>query len=496
MNISTIQAPRLVQFGPLLITAALFIALLKTTTILWQLPLAAIVGLTLCYKWQWRGVLASIVLLGAIAGQYFWENGTHDWMWVLTLTLSFAAALVVTGLTFEESCHAWDILQKEVEDGKRNLLHITESVESSQQSYEAERNDLISRVEFLQKELAAREKKLSTTESLVGIVRDELTVMHAGQEKLLQELHEARQHVATQVPLSSDDSQPDNILEIATLKSHQETMLMELSLATQQLAAYEEEIAALTHHTKLIEEESSLLKNEQSRMKVIFESLNSEKWLLNNEKQLLESTIARLHADLESANQNNAQQLDTLHTIENSFKEMKCAAEDHQNNTKALNAHIDILEAERQNLNTRGLDLEIQCELGRAELAAIREKYHQLLIEIERLRAEKECVNPAGSEPKSQEARRFEGLYKQLCEQFEQKNIVLDNTRRELFFTQEKLIALYRDIEEATLTEGRENESLYQGILSVAERELNEMQSAYESEIASLNEIICKLSDP
>lgn len=69
----------------------------------------------------------------------------------------------------------------------------------------------------------------------------------------------------------------------------------------------------------------------------------------------------------------------------------------------------------------------------------------------QQLDAEKQKVPTAQALPEESHGwlRRTEGMYNQLREQFEEKSATLEETRRQLFFTQEKLLLVQREYEES-----------------------------------------------
>ncbi len=90
------------------------------------------------------------------------------------------------------------------------------------------------------------------------------------------------------------------------------------------------------------------------------------------------------------------------------------------------------------------------------------------------------------------EARRWEGLYKQLRQQFDEKSNILNETRRELFISQEKIEKLSREKEEYSLNSQTPLEKELELQIVRLEQEYDQAVAHYESEIAALEEIIQK----
>lgn len=115
--------------------------------------------------------------------------------------------------------------------------------------------------------------------------------------------------------------------------------------------------------------------------------------------------------------------------------------------------------------------------------------------EIHQLKAQLQQVQEPSEEGTIdlREFRRIEGLYQQLRQQFEEKNEVLNATRRELFIAQEKLLATQKDLEEAELkNENTVVKSLRQQ-LEEAEYERDILEKQYAVETQHLHELIDSL---
>lgn len=93
-------------------------------------------------------------------------------------------------------------------------------------------------------------------------------------------------------------------------------------------------------------------------------------------------------------------------------------------------------------------------------------------------------------ENKQTESHRIEAMYKQLKEQFHEKSMTLDATRRELFTVQENLLSLKKDWEETQQFDLSENEYLLQQDLDQLYSQLEKLEVEYKQEIQDLNEVI------
>lgn len=92
---------------------------------------------------------------------------------------------------------------------------------------------------------------------------------------------------------------------------------------------------------------------------------------------------------------------------------------------------------------------------------------------------------------KQREGRRLEAMYEQLKQQFQEKAMLLDRTRKELFHTQEKFLALQRDWEEAQLH--RDDHSAFESHLTKLDNEYAAMAKQYVCEVNALQDLITTL---
>lgn len=141
-------------------------------------------------------------------------------------------------------------------------------------------------------------------------------------------------------------------------------------------------------------------------------------------------------------------------------------------------------------------------KLARHEVATAYSNQEKLTQEIEGLQREYEKLKNAQEEQRQQpaegivemrELRRIEGLYQQLRTQFEEKNEVLNATRKELFVTQEKLLAAQKDLEEAPLKNDNATVKSLRQQLVDAEEERIALENQYTSEVQQLHELVDSL---
>lgn len=111
-------------------------------------------------------------------------------------------------------------------------------------------------------------------------------------------------------------------------------------------------------------------------------------------------------------------------------------------------------------------------------------------LQTENSRTEK---NVLPSEPLG--SRRFDAMYKQLREQFEEKSKVLDETRKELFAANERILVIKKDFEDQSHFETRDLEEKLQGHIVDLEQRLQEAEKKGAEEVAHLEEVISRMTE-
>lgn len=125
------------------------------------------------------------------------------------------------------------------------------------------------------------------------------------------------------------------------------------------------------------------------------------------------------------------------------------------------------------------------------QLQTIQDENVRLLGELEEAKKPVEPVKLDHWE----EFRQAQGLYLQLREQFEEKSKALDQTRTELFHTQEKLDSTKKEFEEKYVYERSPAEKEMEKYLERVENQYGSQLEAMEVEIQTLQEIISGIMD-
>ncbi len=276
----------------------------------------------------------------------------------------------------------------------------------------------------------------------------------------------------------------DGILneQIASLKQS-------LEAADLELLRREEALGVKEHLLGLTRDEVGVIDAERQRIMRSLLDLQQQKGALQRSVESLQTQL-----DEKSEQQSVVSELsDYVATLEKEKQEITtriqaCIAEktEQQEINTQLTFAVETLEQSRRQVETA---LQKQVD-EKMEIAA---KALQFSETIKRLEEEKQQLTAEPAE--SREARRLQGLLKQLKEQFEQKAHVLDETRKELFSAQERGESLQRQLAAATQFDDKEPKHYSQELLEEALQEISQIEKNHEEEVSRLQAIIDSLME-
>jgi hypothetical protein len=147
----------------------------------------------------------------------------------------------------------------------------------------------------------------------------------------------------------------------------------------------------------------------------------------------------------------------------------------------------------QEKLQKRNQDLQNKLHAKETDNQILRDKVHHLnaKIKTEEERAPAIVQEAPPTDLKSehwQEMRRFQGMYCQLKQQFEEKCLTLDSTRKELFYAQEELSATKMELQE------KEYDFVMEDVFIKMENSYLETQENLIMEVSLLEDIITRLS--
>lgn len=458
--------------GPLLFSSLLVAILLHPASTPWGLPFAALMGVLACHVWGWRGMAMSTTLLLGVLAYYLSIHSSS--LWLILVSLCIASTFIVTLLCSEECQRSWELLAKAVEDSKQTIRNLNERANAIQSKLLNDQGEFSLSIERLKREIIAKDEKLHSGDRLVALARDELSAVYANQEKLIQELFQLRQESATLKvtveELRENASESGQAKEKALLQSKYEARIKEVQLQCQ-----------------AFEQKEHAARQQLDEMTVQLKQLKQEKVFVEQQYAATKAEEINLLHKLESLSQQHSNQLksgyEEIQKANGRLSEMESRYQGLLQDSEKLKETADLLLVEKAALANQ-----LQQEIA----DAVKQK-EELVHEKESLAQQLEQNQKETIPGDDKELRRIEGLYQQLRKQFQEKAETLTATRRELFKTREKLMALQKDLEEAKIHEENETNDHLHSLLAAAEQELAAVEREHGVEIAHLHEVIDSL---
>lgn len=535
MDITEKKINRQIQFwalvGPLITLLTFVVLLKKTTTGSLYLPILILIGFPICWKWKIRGFA---IALGALFAFFVFSYGNipiEDRFWQFGMGMAVTLSFAVTALSFEEVDALIRSLQVESTSRLTNLLHLDEKFKASEQKLYEECEMLKGQVEAFSAELHEKEVLTQRQEKLIQIVRNELMTLQAQHEGLLNELFQKREEVkrmqaqeAVSLPTEVFDRHVDeekiaeitqqlHLKEIAFTQLEEEFKQLHKNLEIQSEMRNQQEV--------LVEDLRELLSLREAVLKQRESELVQAQAHVK-EKQLLEANLEHLKKEFETVQYKNLE-LSEAHqrkvllltqAVEKTENELSM----HKTVIEEMKACLTAQEGDLNEYKAKALSLEagksqetdhLQTQLNeKSELLALSQaQIQQLSVEkdvlVEKLSQLSQVIPQAKATDSSAELieadralRRIKGMYEQLKSQFHEKSQVLDETRRQLFAVEEKLLLSQIEIQEKERYEYSELEAELEKHLIATHKASKKMYQEACQEIEALHEIISNLLQP
>lgn len=477
--------------GPLLTMTLLCVMPLSATPI--SLYLAVLIGLPICLIWKLRGLAVATIFIAAII-LYQLVSSNENFLWLMGLCTALNLSLAITAASHSEvesllssttlPTIAIDTTQQdlksELQDTKNQLIAEKSNSEIIQKDLNAANTLLAANQNtIIQAELKHKELEEKVLEKIQTIKKqEEIHNAHADQseqvqalEYQLQECHallQDRLKVIEAVRNESHNLYLRRETEITTLKSALNKALEDLEHQQPNPAKPDPALAELTNALYLKEQKLFELHQKLEHMElecnILRNDLSAEKALCASQKAYVEQANTE-HKNIHQKLQELTDARETL-TSEKRFLEQ--AIERSQSTLSEVinekDQKMGLLKTENESLST---------ELG----AMIIERNQAMtnLTDIERA------------------WRSSEGRYKQLQEQFSDKSKLVDDTRKQLFLSEENVLRLQHIQNEFSL-ERSKNLAELEKHLSKIESEFTSTQKQQEQEINSLYELIDSLN--
>ena len=519
--------------GPFILLITLFISLVRSSPCCFYMPLAALTGIPICWRWKTQGLWGSCLILAGLFALCYGSMPVEDRFWQVGMALSIAMAFVVTVLSFEEVDHILEEKQAESSSRLNNLLSLDEKLRQLEQEWQNEREDMGVRLRVLTKQNQSQKAKLTISGRVSEKVQKELARLHHQKMRFLEEslqvqgkvmseerkvtaLHRELELMEEKLRLSQGDR--ERLLETSLEEERAEAVARERTLGTQlsQVAELTTECDALKSKIAELCGDVAAREKEVAREQSEVESLRElvrekEDSVADRERQiqLLQRQHEMLESELEKAgNKQVAPSEVTLLIDQNERLQSTLEEAQERLGEERKEAHQKIQDLRRQ-LRERE-ESSLQEDVG--QLERLKDDRARRIQEMNGLRcnlfqmklnqaarvsiksAKKLAIEDMDKREIYQNLRHVEGRYAQLCQQFEERKRVLSQTRKERFHAEDACYLLERDLKDLRTFGDRETQVQWEkelvraeGLLSEKEEEADHLADIVSSLMGELN---------
>lgn len=443
--------------GPFLILLSIAVLIFKISSH-WYFPLSALIGIPLCVKGKLKGMAAALSCLFLFSAIAYQSLNLDERYWHVGMGLAMAFSFIILTLSIEEAQSLFNKFQIESQSRLDNFLLLDQKYNEAEKKWFLFKEKNYSEVQLLTEELKKTLSEKQTFYKIAQLAKDELLDIRKQHDLLLQELYYKKQQI----------SQLNERLE--------DSEIMVQNFVNSQP---EKEVERITSHLTQVQQEKETLKaqfslaiEEGQNYRFKYDQLLQDSDQLRGQENLLKAKLL--------ASQLEIQELQTLLKNFND-EQLNCL-------TKELDSQKIIIASQSDQLQLLSKS-KVECEVALEEKEVVLQQKREELSRIEKClelseNREKKLPYAQGN------TRRLEGMYIQLKEQFEEKNNVLAETRRDLFHAEERLQALYKEIEEEKTFGLSANEESLQTALLNLDKQYVELENEYKQEVENLNELI------
>jgi hypothetical protein len=416
------------QLGPALLILTLSLYLIKTSLFFLNIPLLCLLGLWFSYKWRWVGIggLAALIILSKLYHPNIIPSDSITWEWLFVLS-------VLLGISINH------LAREGVEDDIRET-----TAELHQQKAAA-----IILNEQLHKEMEELKLRCSHAEQ--------------AEVKMLETTAELNQQKAAAISLNEQLHKEMEALKLRCTHAEQ----AEVKMQEKKAELHQQKTAAISLNEQLHKEIEELKLRcshaEQAEVKMLEKTAE-----LHQQNAAAISLNEQLHIEMEELKLRCRRKEEELIHTASELKQRKVHIDGLSQQLKESHNSIDSLQ---QN------ELTARSSLREKELAleTVTEANKQLQLQLQN--SSLSCNADLNDNHIWQEMRKAQGLYFQLREQFEQKSLMLNQTRREMFFIQEEVQNLQKEKTEIQLYQYSEQEkALIEHILKMEQSHKNNVK--------------------
>ena len=187
--------------GPLCLIFTLAFSFFKPSSNPMYLPYAALFGMTICWRWQMRGLAITVALLFAMTTYRMFGLSADERLWEAGMMTAIALGCLVTALSFDEAKslmqEEWEQPVKEIEELQNELKNLQDKLEEASCQLAKETDERLAsfnereRLEIHCKEFESRYLKLQAelqkNQLDVALQADEKVMALQNEVKTLQE---------------------------------------------------------------------------------------------------------------------------------------------------------------------------------------------------------------------------------------------------------------------------------------------------------------------
>lgn len=214
MNSRENSLTKLVQslalLGPFMMMVTLTALLISPVHQQLYLPLLALIGIPLCWKWKYSGLWASLALLSAILFyQLFFSSSPERIFWELLVAAALALTFAITALSYKEVEEVLIEVHHTSTSNMQSFLEANERAQLLEERHLQELHHEIAKSKQFEQKLNEQVTLTQTNEEAAERLRDKMNVISLQNESLLRELFQKRheceklsQEIKDQVELS------------------------------------------------------------------------------------------------------------------------------------------------------------------------------------------------------------------------------------------------------------------------------------------------------
>ncbi|NGX52440.1 MAG: hypothetical protein KR126chlam5_00738 [Candidatus Anoxychlamydiales bacterium] len=431
-----------------------FFLLLTIALASFELCIITAASLFLCYRFRFKGLYISLALL-IFYSFYVQVNLETFHLWNLGLELSIALGLITTAFGLDE---IKTFIVKGSSTLDKDVINLKNELFERQKIFENTERNLQDNLSILNVDLDKKDQKINFFFKENETIKSELKESIQKKDYLLNELDL-------------------KVKEIDDLKIIQDELYEKLSylkdeeFLQENNQNFQKELSELKLHLQNQKEEKDKiliqLNEKIQKIKILENSLESS----NNNIQEVESLNLKINQkdnfikELELNLKGFAKNIEDIDVLNQKLDEKETFIQELQNNTHNSNKSNEDIQHIKDSLNQKEtfiktLQLKLQnTEKSIHEIDVLNEKVlkqESLIEKLKQQRAEKDSKKASFEnitdekllkeyENKLKEFKKLDSLYSQLKDQFQDKQLVLHNTRQELFSVNEKLTAVQRE---------------------------------------------------